>query len=191
MKTLIFNGSPRPKGDTACLIEVLKQSLPGEITEIRAYREMVKPCVDCRYCWTHPGCSIRDGMQDIYRAIEEADCIVVASPVYFSGLTGALLAMMSRLQMFYTARRFQQTERISKAKAGGILLTGGGEGSPRHAESTARMLLRGMRVTGTIPLVASLDTDHKPARDDTVAQSAVQDMAAELVRRVEDLKTAP
>jgi multimeric flavodoxin WrbA len=180
MKTLIFNGSPRPKGDTAYLVERLRQGLPGEVKEIRAYKAQVKPCVDCRYCWTHTGCCIPDAMQDIYNDIREADCIVIASPVYFSGLTGVLMAMMSRLQMFYTARRFQKNEQITKTKQGAILLVGGGEGSPKHAESTARMLLRGMQVKGDIPVVMSTDTDRRPARDDAEACAAVDALAAVL-----------
>ncbi|MBQ9083848.1 MAG: flavodoxin family protein [Clostridia bacterium] len=180
MKTLIFNGSPRPKGDTACLVERLRQALPGEVKEIRAYQAQVKPCVDCRWCWTHDGCCIPDAMQQIYEDIREADWIVIASPVYFSGLTGVLMAMMSRLQAFYTARRFRQSEPVQKPKQGAILLVGGGEGSPKYAESAARMLLRGMQVQGDIPVLMSLDTDHRPARNDAEVCAAVDALAAQM-----------
>lgn len=189
MKTLIFNGSPRPRGDTAYLVERLRQGLPGEVKEIRAYAAKVKPCVDCRYCWTHTGCCISDEMQSIYDDIREADCIVIASPVYFSGLTGVLMAMMSRLQMFYTARRFQHSEPVPKIKQGAILLTGGGEGGPKYAEATARMLLRGMRVKGDIPVVMSLATDSRPAREDAAASAAVDALAAH-IKKAEDAKTS-
>ncbi len=189
MKTLIFNGSPRPRGDTAYLVERLRQALPGEVKEIRAYSAKVRPCVDCRYCWTHTGCCIPDEMQQIYDDIREADCIVIASPVYFSGLTGVLMAMMSRLQMFYTARRFQKIEPITKIKQGAILLVGGGEGSPKHAESTARMLLRGMKVKGDIPVVMSLATDSRPAREDADACAAVDALAAAM-KKAEDAKSS-
>lgn len=186
MKTLIFNGSPRLNGDTSYLTEALRRELPGEVREIRAYREKIRPCVDCRRCWQKPGCVIPDDMQEIYRAIQEADCIIIASPVYFSGLTGVLMAMMSRLQMFYTARRFLHTELIEKPKAGGVILAGGGEGAPKHAESTARMLLRGMKVTGKIPVVATLATDTKPAREDAEAIAEVKAMAAQILAQIRE-----
>ncbi len=189
MKTLIFNGSPRPKGDTAYLVDRLRQALPGEVKEICAYKTQVKPCVDCRWCWTHDGCCIRDEMQEIYNDIRAADWIVIASPVYFSGLTGVLMAMMSRLQAFYTARRFQNSEPIPKPKQGAILLVGGGEGGPKYAESTARMLLRGMHVKGEIPVIMSLATDHRPAREDAEACSAV-DALAKKMKKAESAKSS-
>ena len=46
--------------------------------------------VDCRYCWHKKGCSIKDGMRDIYQKIEEADNIVLASPMYFHSITGGI-----------------------------------------------------------------------------------------------------
>jgi multimeric flavodoxin WrbA len=189
MKTLIFNGSPRPHGDTAYLVSRLRQTLPGEVKEIRAYAAKVKPCVDCRYCWSHSGCCIPDEMQQIYDDIREADLIVIASPVYFSGLTGMLMAMMSRLQMFYANRRFQKNEPITKVKQGAILLVGGGEGGPKHAEATARMLLRGMKVKGDIPVVMSLATDSRPAKEDAEACAAVDALAASM-KKAEDAKSS-
>ena len=82
-------------------------------------------------------------MEEIYRDTMDADCIVIASPVYFSTLTGPLLSLMSRLQMFYTAGRMQGVHLIEKNKMGGILLCGG-NGSPACAEEVARGLLRAM-----------------------------------------------
>ena len=44
-KTLIINGSPRPEGNTAWLIGVLREHLEGEIMEISAFRSGIAPCV--------------------------------------------------------------------------------------------------------------------------------------------------
>lgn len=88
------------------LIGALCAALPGEVKRIDAYRANVQPCTGCRHCRTQVGCAIDDGMQEIYRDIAVADCIVLASPVYFSCLTGPLMSLLSRLQVFYTAQRF-------------------------------------------------------------------------------------
>jgi len=88
MKTLILNGSSRINGDTANLIDKLVSVLHGEYKIIDAYRCNVAACMDCRYCWENRGCAIQDEMQDIYKYIEECDNIVIASPIYFSELTG-------------------------------------------------------------------------------------------------------
>ena len=38
MKTLILNGSPRPQGDTAALIQACRVGRKGEIWQVAAYR---------------------------------------------------------------------------------------------------------------------------------------------------------
>lgn len=177
MKTLIFNGSPRLKGDTASLLELLKQQLPGDVTQMDAYRCGIAPCVDCRWCWTHIGCAVQDDMQKVYRELEAADCVVIASPVYFSELTGKLLDVMSRLQMYYCARAFQEQRLITKPKRGAVILVGGGDGAPDRAHDTARMLLRQMNCTDVHPLVASHNTNHAPAVSDQQALDGVDSIA--------------
>jgi len=67
MKTLIFNGSPKLNGDTAVLIREFTTYLQGDIKIISCY-DNIKPCNDCRYCWSNIGCSIDDEMQEIYNS---------------------------------------------------------------------------------------------------------------------------
>ncbi len=71
MKTLILNGSPRENGDTASLIREVIHKLPGDYKIVNAYRCSISPCVDCRCCWEHDGCSIQDEMQEVYEYIRE------------------------------------------------------------------------------------------------------------------------
>lgn len=47
MKTLILNGSPRIKGDTESLINVIVQKIKGEYKIVNAYRCAISPCVGC------------------------------------------------------------------------------------------------------------------------------------------------
>jgi multimeric flavodoxin WrbA len=142
MKTLIFNGSPRKNGNTAALIEALSARLGGEIKVVRAYDCGVRPCIDCRYCWKNRGCSIKDGMQEIYRDIDEADNVVIASPVNFSELTGQLLAVLSRLQTYWCAKYLRREEPVPKPKRAGVILVRGGSGPQKlNASDTAKMIL--------------------------------------------------
>jgi multimeric flavodoxin WrbA len=144
MKTLIFIGSPRKKGNTESLVAALVGQLNGEVKIVRAYDCNIRPCIDCRYCWKNQGCSIKDGMQEIYNDIQEADDIVIASPMYFSELTGQLLAVLSRLQTYWCAKYFRHEEPVPKKKKGGIIIVRGGDGELKKAESTAKTLLADM-----------------------------------------------
>ncbi|NLG24809.1 MAG: flavodoxin family protein [Clostridiales bacterium] len=155
MKTLVFFGSPRAGGDTAQLVRALTDGLPGEPIWVDAYRAGISPCVDCRACMVRAGCAIDDPMTDVYRQIEEADAIAVASPVHFSGLSGPLLSLFGRLQTYYCARRFRGVEPIQKPKRGAILLAAGGDGAPERAIEQARELLKNMGARDIAPPVVS------------------------------------
>ena len=179
MKTLIFNGSPRKNGDTVFLINELIEYLRGEVNVINTYLSPIKPCLDCRYCWKNCGCSIKDEMQVIYDYIKDCDNIIIASPLYFSELTGSLLAVGSRLQMFYASKRFVKINQIQKKKNGAIILCGGGDGGPEKAEETAKTLLKLMN-SQVIKTIYSLKTDDIPSKDDNSAKQQILDLAISL-----------
>lgn len=176
MKTLILCGSPRSHGDTHSLVDVFLRGCPGEALLIDAYRESISPCIDCRWCWTHGSCAIPDRMQEVYAFIQDCDCVLIASPLYFSELTGRLLDVGSRLQPYFCARHFRQEELIPKKKRGAVILVGGGDGSAEPAYNTACTLLHHMRCTEIFPPVVSHDTNHRPALEDEAALSGLRDI---------------
>ncbi len=183
MKTLILNGSPRKNGDTAALLSALRNSLGGEFVEVRAYSCNIAPCVDCRYCVTHPSCAIHDDMDAVFAEMNAADNIVIASPVYFSQPTGALLNILSRLQFLYTSKFLRGMPVLTgKKKNGIILLTGGGSGGIADAAKTAELLLTQMNAD-PIATITSAHTDTLPASEDTVALAQIEALAEKIRAR--------
>ena len=176
MKTLILNGSPRPSGDTAGLINILTSELNGEYKIVNAYRCGISPCIDCRYCRNNTGCCIDDEMQDIYKYIEICDNIVIASPIYFSELTGKLLDIGSRFQTYFCSRSFRKEEPSIKPKKGAVILVGGGDGSPETACKTAKILLHHINCHDIHPLVCSHNTNTQPAVEDKAAVEGVRNI---------------
>ena len=172
-KTLILNGSPRPAGDTAQLLQVFTGKLKGEYKLVNAYRCAVSPCIDCRYCKENPGCAIDDEMREIYGYIQDCNNILIASPIYFSELTGKLLDLGSRLQTYFCARHFRQEEPIQKPKRGAVILVGGGDGSVKKPYDTACTLLRFMNCREIHEAVYSHNTDKLPAIEDQAALSGL------------------
>lgn len=177
MKTLIFNGSPRKNGDTESLIRVLTDSLAGEYKIVNAYRCDISPCVDCRYCKEHKGCAIHDEMQEVYKYIEECDNVLIASPIYFSELTGKLLDVGSRLQTYFCARFFRKETVFAKPKKGAVILVGGGDGKADRAWETAKVLLHHMNCCDVHDPVCSHHTDKGPAIEDVAAVQGAKDIA--------------
>ncbi len=174
MKILVLNGSPRKNGDTAALLEAFLTNLGGEVYQIHAYDGQIHPCTDCRWCVTHAACALQDAMQEVYTRIDEADVIVMASPIYFSELTGPLLSVASRLQYLWVSKYLRKTPVLSeKTRYGVILLAGGGDGAADKAISTATCLLHqmGAEVYG---MVCSHNTNHVPVAEDAAALAQVR-----------------
>ena len=176
MKTLIFNGSPRKNGDTAGLLKLFTDRLSGEYKIVDAYRCNISPCLDCRYCQKRSGCAVKDEMQEVYEYLKDCDNVLIASPVYFSELTGKMLDVGSRLQMYYCGKRFRKEEGGLKPKKGAVLLVGGGDGKPEKAYETAKTLLKLMNCKEIHELICSHNTDTVPAIEDAHAVAGVERM---------------
>lgn len=69
-------------------------------------------------------CVIKDGMQDIYQKLEEADNIVLASPMYFHSITGRMKALIDRFQVYW-AGHVRQDMPKKMLRKGAILMVGG------------------------------------------------------------------
>ena len=104
MKVVLINGSPHRKGNTfIALSEVAgaleKEGVQTEIIQlgIRA----VQGCIACNKCAELGHCVFQDTLYNQVReALQEADGIVVGSPVYYAGPNGALCALLDRV--FYS-----------------------------------------------------------------------------------------
>ena len=177
LKTLILNGSPRVHGDTVSLINQLTKSLDGEYRIIDAYRSNISPCLDCRYCWENAGCAIKDEMQEIYSYIEVCDNIVIASPIYFSELTGKMLDLGSRLQTYFCGRFFRKEEISIIPKKGAVILVGGGDGKVEKAYETACTLMHHMNCYNIDEVVCSFNTNVVPAIQDEKALEGIDRIA--------------
>ena len=177
MKTLIFSGTPRKNGGTMVLISEFLKHLKGEYKMVEAYDCNIRPCIDCRFCWKNEGCSIDDEMQEVYDYIQESDNILIASPLYFSELTGQLLAIASRLQTYFCSRYFRKIKPKKKKKKGGVIIVGGGDGKIEKAYNTACTLLRHMNARNIAPVVYSHDTNNIPAKNDTIAMESSMNLA--------------
>ena len=176
MKTLIINGSPRMNGDTASLLDVVKENIEGEYKVVDAYRCSISPCLDCRFCWENNGCAINDEMQEIYEYIQICDNILIASPIYFSELTGKLLDVGSRLQTYFCAKFFRKEKPIAKSKKGAVVLVGGGDGNIRKPYETACTLLHHMNCYNIHDVVFSHNTNVMPAIENTQTLKGIHDI---------------
>jgi multimeric flavodoxin WrbA len=108
LKVLGIAGSPRRGGNTDILLnEVLKgaASRGAEVKTIVLSDLDFVTCKHCDGCLKTGKCVIQDDMQMIYREMEDADRIVLASPIQFMGVTAQMKAMIDRCQALW-ARKY-------------------------------------------------------------------------------------
>ena len=179
MKTLILNGSPRLNGDTAALLSALKTKLHGDVAELSAYRDQISPCVDCRYCITHNKCSIADDMDEIYK--DDYDNLIIASPVYYGNLTGPMISLASRLQVYHSLQPERNAPRVLKPKQGAVLLAGGGKANPERALAFSKIIFHILNVSfDEKDICFCFGTDTLPAEKNEVALGSAEALAVRL-----------
>ena len=98
---VILVGSMRKGGNTDLLAQAFAEGAcknnTVEIVSVADYK--VNPCIGCNSCFTREGnkCFQNDDMDQIYEKLRIAEIVVVASPVYFYGISAELKAWVDRL----------------------------------------------------------------------------------------------
>ncbi|MFQ6066689.1 MAG: flavodoxin family protein [bacterium] len=108
MKVLGLFGSPRRGGNTDLLLEEMlrgAQSQGAEIERIFLSDWDISGCRECRSCEATGNCVVQDQMQEIYPKLVEADYIILASPIFFYGVTAQAKRMIDRCQALW-ARKY-------------------------------------------------------------------------------------
>lgn len=102
MKILILNGSPRPDGNTIAMAKAFAKGAAEsghDVELISVCQKNIAGCLACEYCHTRAEgrCVQQDDMQQIYPLLEQAEMIVLASPVYYHSFTGQLQCAINRI----------------------------------------------------------------------------------------------
>ena len=102
-KVLLINGSPRANGCTARALKEIADTLHGEGIEtelIQVGNLNLRGCVACGFCGKNGRCVVNDKVNGVAPLFEQADGLIVGSPVYYGSPNGTLLSFLDRL--FYS-----------------------------------------------------------------------------------------
>lgn len=102
MRILVLNGSPRAKGNTAAHVAAFAEGARAAghtVDVVEVCKKKIAGCLACEYCHTKGGgkCIQQDDMQAVYPLVEEAEMIVLASPIYYFSFTGQLQSALNRI----------------------------------------------------------------------------------------------
>lgn len=127
LKVLMLNGSPRANGNTSVALKEMEQVFKdnGIETEIILVgNKDIRGCIACGSCYEKGKCVFNDMVNELALKFEEADGLVVASPVYYASANATLIACLDRL--FYSSH-FDKTMKVGAsvvcARRGGCSAT--------------------------------------------------------------------
>lgn len=127
MKVLLINGSPHAKGSTYTALHEMEKvftqnGIEAEIVHIG--NKDIRGCVACGACSKLGKCAFSDMVNEVAPKFEEADGLVVGSPVYYASANATLIAFLDRL--FYSTH-FDKTMKVGasvvSARRGGLSAT--------------------------------------------------------------------
>jgi multimeric flavodoxin WrbA len=131
IRVLGIFGSPRKGGNTDLLLEEALKGAEEEgaaIERLRVRDLKITPCIECLSCFKTGQCILKDDMQEIYPKLLRADVIILASPIFFYGITAWAKALVDRAQALW-ARKYVLKD-LPKSSPGkrrkGFLISVGG-----------------------------------------------------------------
>jgi multimeric flavodoxin WrbA len=112
MKVLGIFGSPRKGGNSDLLLtEAMKgaESLGAETETIRSFKLKLSGCLECGGCDKTGVCVVKDDMDLVYPKLIESEIIILASPMFFYGITSSAKAVIDRCQALWSRRMLEKS----------------------------------------------------------------------------------
>lgn len=132
MKICIITGSHRPKSNSGILAEEFKRGAEAaghEVFLFEAAKKKVHPCIGCDKCGMDGPCIFEDDMEEVRGHIIDAQAVVLASPMYYFGLSAQIKAVIDRFYAF--------NPHVTGGKKAFLLIAYGGN-DPKTAEGIER-----------------------------------------------------
>ena len=130
LKAIAFLGSPRKSGNTDLLLQSAVRGMEAHGVKVSIFNlnlMNIIPCQNCGGCEKTGECIIEDDMSRIYPEIRTASRIILASPIFFFGLSAQAKIMIDRCQSFWCEKYLlkQPLPEGAYGRKGLLLLVGG------------------------------------------------------------------
>ena len=127
MKALLINGSPHPNGCTYTALSVVAKELENNGIEaeiVHVGHKDIHGCIACGKCRETGKCVFNDVVNEVVPKFEQADALVIGSPVYFAGVAGTMHSFLDRL-FFSTpfSKRMKVGAAVCSARRAGTTAT--------------------------------------------------------------------
>ncbi|MCL2774070.1 MAG: flavodoxin family protein [Oscillospiraceae bacterium] len=182
---MVFTASPRTVLNTAWIVVKIFEGEKERGAETRTvnFSDLdIKPCKGCLGCVKKDRCVVSDDMQKIYDALEQADALVLGSPVYMGQMSAQAKIFTDRLFAQITPRFSPQFKEKNSGKKLILVFTQGNPDSGMFREYfdyTKRMFqllefdVKGMHVVSGMR--------EKPANEREDLNAAMKDFGSSLI----------
>ena len=125
MRIVIINGQNH-KGSTHMVARELAEKVGGEIREFFLPRDFDQPCAGCWSCFKTDmtRCPHYEKLRPITEAMDEADLIILASPVYVFHATGQMMSFLDHYGTRWMVHR--PNEKMFRKQAVSVCTAAGG-----------------------------------------------------------------
>lgn len=128
MKVLMINGSPRQGGNTSVALAEMEKVFTAEdfeVDTIQVGNRDISGCISCSTCFEQGKCVFDDIVNQTAAKLDEADGLVVGTPVYYGSANATVIAFLDRL--FYSTGWMDKTMKVGAgvavARRGGMSAT--------------------------------------------------------------------
>lgn len=114
MKALLINGSPHVNGCTKRGLQEVEKVLNEkgfETVWLEVGTKDIRGCIGCYYCRQNNKCVFNDIVNESAHLLEEADAVIIGTPVYYAGPNGQLHSFLDRF-FFSTATSINKTMKV-------------------------------------------------------------------------------
>ncbi|MCK4463091.1 MAG: flavodoxin family protein [Candidatus Omnitrophica bacterium] len=128
MKLTAILGSPRQGSNTDVLLEKALETARDRFVSIEKIvlnNLNIRPCQECGRCLKTGTCQIFDDMAVIYEALDKADIVIIASPIFFGNVSAQAKTMIDRMQCFWARKYILKKTKAKKNRRGAFISCGG------------------------------------------------------------------
>ena len=136
---LLLNGSPNKGSMTLALSETLLKHTKEDYHIINCYDQKVISCNDCKFCDHKLACNKVDDMEEIYTLLEQANTLILSSPIYFGALSNELLKVINRFQRYF-AQKFVHKKPLPISLTNMILVASAGSDNEKMFDGAKKTL---------------------------------------------------
>ncbi|MFH2137521.1 MAG: flavodoxin family protein [Candidatus Omnitrophota bacterium] len=182
-------GSPRIGGNSDILLERAlegAQESGASAEKIILNSLNIAPCQACEELEDNTGCIVEDDMQDIYAKVQQADVIIIASPIYFGSLSSQTKIMIDRFQCWWRLKNILNSPIDSKKKQGAFICVQAGDKEEFFANS--RSIIKNLFATINAEYTDELLCPGVEDKGSVLEKPEVMDRAFELGQKLVEQK---